>query len=104
MSKYRHRTRGAAQDHNIAVLLAAYKKARQAMLNNKFKYWEGQILCIRLNYGTGYCKHESVPLCHDLLRLSLCSCRFVFSLFNVRVWGGEVSRHCTFFGSEGNFF
>jgi hypothetical protein len=25
-------------------------------------------------------------------------------LFNVRVWGGEVSRHCTFFWSEGNFF
>jgi hypothetical protein len=23
------------------------------MLNNKFKYWEGQILCIRLNYRTG---------------------------------------------------
>jgi len=73
MSKYRHRTRGAAQDHNIAVVLTLYKKGSQAMLNNKFKYWEGQSLCIRLNYRTGYCTHESVPLCHDLLRLSLCS-------------------------------
>jgi hypothetical protein len=52
MSKYRHRTRGAAQDHNIAVVLSVQKKNAQAMLNNKFKYWEGQILCIRLNYRT----------------------------------------------------
>ena len=81
MSKYRHRTRGAAQDHNIAVVLSSQKRDAEAMLNNKFKYWEGQILCIRLNYRTGYCTHESVPLCHDLLRLSLCSadlCLFFF--------------------------
>ena len=95
MSKYRQRTRGVAQDHNIAVVLAVYKKTRQAMLNNKFKYWEGQILCIRLNYGTGYCTHESVPLCHDLLRLSLCSCRFVIDIFTLcsMVGYGDVSYH-----------
>ena len=60
------------------------------MLNNKFKYWEGQILCIRLNQRTGYCKHESVPLCHDLLRLSLCSIDLLISPFSLcKVRGGQ---------------
>jgi hypothetical protein len=57
------------------------------MLNNKFKYWEGQILCIRLNYRTGYCTHESVPLCHDLLRLSLCSADLFFILIIIQSMG-----------------
>ena len=81
MSKFRQHTRGVAQDHNIAVVLTLYKKGSQAMLNNKFKYWEGQSLCIRLNYRTGYCTHESVPLCHDLLRLSLCSAALYLTFF-----------------------
>ena len=29
------------------------------MLNDKFKYQAGQILCKRLKYRTGYCKYES---------------------------------------------
>ena len=56
-----------------------------------------QILCRRLKYTTEDCKLESVPLCHDLLRLSSC-CEDLFVYHtqlinlpsaNTGAWGRE---------------
>ena len=47
---------------------------------SKFKYRDGQILCIRLKYRTGYCKHESglcATICWDsALVLVICLNQF----------------------------
>ena len=39
--------------------LAALHLKSVCMPKNNFQWWSSQILCRRLNYGTGYCKHES---------------------------------------------
>ena len=47
MDKYRQDF-GPVQDHNIVTALGNAQKQSQAMLNDKFKYRERQILCRRL--------------------------------------------------------
>ena len=49
---------GLVQDHNIVTALARHNRRRQARLNNKFKYRETQILCIRLNLELGTVRVE----------------------------------------------
>lgn len=73
----------------------APKELAWSRSNNNFKYREGQIFCRRLKYRTGYCTYESVPLCHDLLRLSLCS----LDLFNNQIW---LTNHDNFYFPQKN--
>jgi hypothetical protein len=47
MSKYRL-VLGRVPDHNIVTATARHNRLRRAMLKDKFKYRERQILCIRL--------------------------------------------------------
>ena len=81
---------GVAQDHNMVTALAFSTRERKAMPKNKFKYRERQILCIRLKWNKVLYAWEW-PLCHDLLRFSLCSDDLLPSLFLIWVRGSCIT-------------
>ncbi len=62
---------GTVQDHNMAKVPRDHQRFSLGLCRIISSNMAGrQILCRRLKFRTGYCKHESVPLCHDLLRFS----------------------------------
>ncbi len=70
------------QDHNIVQPICDVKVAGVALKNN-FKYRKRQILCIWLIIERGIVRTR-VAMCHDLLRLSLCSrdlCAYKYQCF-----------------------